>query len=149
MTDELRFERLLDAPRDVVFDLFTAPGGQAAFYQGGEPDWVVRSVCDLRVGGVWRVEFGLSEQELYEHRNVFTVIDRPRRLAFTTTETRLDGRSFDYETEVLFHPRRDQTMLTLVQRGFPTEELRREHTVGLPGAFAQFEAFMTRSTRSP
>lgn len=35
-----------------MFDTFTEPGGQVAFYSG-EPGWIVRSECDLRVGGVW------------------------------------------------------------------------------------------------
>jgi uncharacterized protein YndB with AHSA1/START domain len=142
MTDELRFERLIKAEREVVFDLFTAPGGQNAFYQGGELDWIVRSECDLRVGGVWKVEFGPSEEEMYQHRHVFKVIDRPQRLVFVTTETRLDGWNFDFETEILFVERGAQTMMTLIQTGFPTEELHREHAVGLPGAFAHLEAFI-------
>lgn len=52
MTYELRFERLIDAEPDVVFDTFTETGGQVAFYSG-EPGWILRSECDLRVGGVW------------------------------------------------------------------------------------------------
>lgn len=142
MTDELRFERLINAEREIVFDLFTAPGGQTAFYHQGKPDEVVRSECDLRVGGVWKVEFGPSPEEIYQHRHVFAVIDRPRRLLFTTTETRLDGSSFDFETEILFDKRGAQTMMTLIQKRFPTEALRHEHTLGLPEAFAQFERFI-------
>jgi uncharacterized protein YndB with AHSA1/START domain len=30
MTTELRFERLINAAREVVFEMFTDPGGQAA-----------------------------------------------------------------------------------------------------------------------
>ena len=148
MTDELRFERLINAQCTIVFDLFTAPGGQNAFYQGGEPKWMVRSECDLRVGGMWKVEFGPSEEEMYQHRHVFKVIDRPRRLLFTTTETRLDGWSFDFETEILFDERGAQTLITLIQRGFPTEELRHEHTIGLPGAFAHLESFIVGQIRA-
>jgi uncharacterized protein YndB with AHSA1/START domain len=148
MTDELRFERVINAEREIVFDLFTAPDGQIAFYRGGEPNWLIRSECDLRVGGVWKVEFGPSEEEMYQHLHVFKVIDRPRRLLFTTTETRLDGWSFDFETEILFDERGAQTMMTLIQRGFPTEELRREHTIGLPGAFAQLEDLIVEVLQS-
>jgi len=79
---------------------------------------------------------------MYQHLHVFKVIDRPQRLLFTTTETRLDGWSFDFETEILFDERGAQTMMALIQRGLPTEELRREHTIGLPGAFAQLEDFI-------
>jgi uncharacterized protein YndB with AHSA1/START domain len=61
MTHELRFERLIDARPEAVFDSFTEPGGQAAFYEADEPGWIVRSECDLRIGGVWTVEFGPSE----------------------------------------------------------------------------------------
>ncbi|HWF15006.1 MAG TPA: SRPBCC domain-containing protein [Acidimicrobiales bacterium] len=142
MTEELRFERSIDARRDVVFELFTDPDGQIAFYRQGEPDWVVRSECDLRIGGVWQVEFGPSEGEIYTHRHVFKVIDPPQRLVFSTHETRPDGSGFDSETEILFNERGAQTVMRVIQRGFPTEELRYEHSAGLPEAFAQFERFV-------
>jgi uncharacterized protein YndB with AHSA1/START domain len=143
MTHELRFERLIDAKPEVVFDSFTEPAGQAAFYGKDEPDWVVRSECDLRVGGVWTVEFGPSETQLYRHRHVFKVIDRPGRLVLTTTETRLDGSSFDTEMEFVFEEQEGQTLMKLLHRGFPTTELRDEHRVGLPNAFAQLDRFVT------
>ena len=37
MTDELRLERVIDAPPDVVFDAFTTDGGQIAFYGTDDP----------------------------------------------------------------------------------------------------------------
>jgi uncharacterized protein YndB with AHSA1/START domain len=144
MSHELRFERLIDAEPKLVFDAFTEPGGQAAFYDQGEPGWIVRSECDLRVGGVWTVEFGPSEDRIYRHRHVFEVIDRPHRIVMTTTETRLDGSSFDTEMEFLFTPREGKTLLRLLHRGFPTEELRDEHTRGLPKAFAQLNQYLQR-----
>ncbi|MBV9354571.1 MAG: SRPBCC domain-containing protein [Chloroflexi bacterium] len=143
MTYELRFQRLINAKREVVFDLFTEQGGQLAFYQQGEAAWIVRSECELRVGGVWSVEFGPSEDEIYRHRHVFNVIDRPRRLLMTTTETRPDGSSFDTETEIRFEEQGWQTLMTVRQMGFPSEALREEHTVGLPEAFDQFERFVS------
>ena len=68
MTHELRVERVIDAEPEAVFDAFTEPGGQVAFYQGPVPGWIVRSTCDLRVGGVWSVEFGPAADQLYRHR---------------------------------------------------------------------------------
>jgi uncharacterized protein YndB with AHSA1/START domain len=143
MTYELRFERLINATREVVFDMFTDPGGQAAFYRQNEPGWIVRSECDLRVGGVWSVEFGPSEDQIYRHRHVFAVIDRPRRLLITTTETRLDGSSFDTEAEFVFEEQGGQTLMKMFSRGFPTKELRDEHRVGLPEAFIQLARHIT------
>lgn len=142
MNEELRFERLINAGRDVVFELFTDHGGQVAFYQQDEPGWVVRSECDLRPGGLWKVDFGPSEQALYTHRHVFTAIEPPCQLLFTTSEIRPDGADFDSETEILFEEVGDQTLMTVIQRGLPTEELRLEHTVGLLDAFAHLEHFV-------
>jgi uncharacterized protein YndB with AHSA1/START domain len=143
MTHELQFERLIDAKPEVVFDAFTEPGGQAAFYRQNEPGWIVRSECDLRVGGVWTVEFGPSEDRIYRHRHVFELIDRPRRVLMTTTETRLDGSSFDTEMEFVFEERAGKTLLRMFHRGFPTTELRDEHRRGLPAAFAHLDQFVS------
>jgi uncharacterized protein YndB with AHSA1/START domain len=142
MTHELQFERMIDASPEDVFDAFTEPGGQVAFYRQNEPGWIVRSECDLRVGGVWTVEFGPSEDRIYRHRHVFKVIDRPRRLLTTTTETRLDGSSFDTEMEFVLAEQEGKTLLTLFHRGFPTSELRDEHTRGLPDAYAHLGEFV-------
>ena len=51
MTRELRVERVLDAAPEAVFDAFTDPDAQWEMYADA-PDWVVRSECDLRVGGL-------------------------------------------------------------------------------------------------
>ena len=148
MTDELRFERVIDAPPDVVFETFTTAGGQDAFYGQDDPGWIVESACDLRVGGVWTVSFGPSTSHLYRHRNVFEVVDRPRRLVLATTEFRPDGSSFDFAIELTFEEQDGRTLMTLTQTGFPTTELRDEHGRGVPNAFARLErAIRTRQKR--
>ena len=139
MTDEMRFERLIDAPPEAVFDAFTTDGGQVAFYGQDDPGWIVESDCDLRVGGVWTVTFGPSRRRLYRHRHVFEAIDRPRRLVLTTTESRPDGASFDIGMEFTFEEQDGKTLMTMTQTGFPTAELRDEHGRGLPNAFARLE----------
>jgi uncharacterized protein YndB with AHSA1/START domain len=136
---ELRFERLLAAAPERVFDAFTDPAGQREFYGTDAAGWIVDSRCDLRVGGVWEVSFGPSPAELYRHRHVFEVIDRPCRILIASTETRLDGSSFETTLEFTFEARGAGTLMTMVQSGFPTEELRDEHTRGLPNAFARLE----------
>jgi uncharacterized protein YndB with AHSA1/START domain len=139
MTLELRYDRLIAASPERVFDAFTSPAGQREFYGTDAPGWVVDSRCDLRVGGVWSVSFGPSRDELYRHRHVFEAIERPRRILLTTTETRLDGSSFTTSMEFTFAPRDGGTLMTLHHAGFPDEVLRDEHTRGLPNAFDRFE----------
>jgi uncharacterized protein YndB with AHSA1/START domain len=139
VTDEVRIERVIDAPPEVVFEAFTTPGGQEAFYGQDDPGWIVESVCDLRVGGAWTVTFGATRGQLHRHRHVFEAIDRPRRLVLATTEFRADGSSFNFAIEFTFEPRDGRTVMTIVQTGFPTDELRDEHGRGVPKAVARLE----------
>ena len=139
MIDELRIERVIDAPPDVVFETFTGEDGHQAFYGQDDPGWIVESDCDLRVGGVWTITFGPSRTRLYHHRHVFEVIDRPRLLVLATTESRPDGSSFDFAIEFAFEARDDGTLMAITQTGFPTAELRDEHGRGAPNAFARLE----------
>jgi uncharacterized protein YndB with AHSA1/START domain len=139
MSLDVEFARLIDATSQEVFDAFTDPDGQEAFYGQDDSGWIVRSQCDLRVGGVWTVEFGPSPRELYRHRHVFEVIERPRRLLPASTEIRLDGSSFHTKLEFTFEARDGKTLMTMTQRAFPTAELREEHQRGVPNAFARLE----------
>jgi uncharacterized protein YndB with AHSA1/START domain len=139
VTDELRIERVIGAPPGVVFDAFTTRGGQEAFYGTDDPGWIVESRCDLREGGLWTVSFGPSQDQLYEHRSVFEVVDRPRRILLATTERRPDGSGFDFSVEFTFEEQDGQTRMTIIQSGFPTEALREEHGRGVPHAFDRLE----------
>ena len=137
MSEDIRFAHMIDAAPEVVFDGLTEQGGQEAFY--AEPGWNVESDCDLRVGGLWTVTFGPSQDELYRHDHVFRVIDRPRRLVADTTESRPDASSFEFEIEFLFEDLGgEETLMTMIQRGVPTE-LRDEHRDGVPPAFGRLE----------
>jgi uncharacterized protein YndB with AHSA1/START domain len=139
MTGELRLERVIDAPPDVVFEAFTSHGGQLAFYGTDDPAWIVQSQCDLRVGGLWTVTFGPSPNHLYRHQSVFEIIDRPRRIVLATTASRPGRPSFDFAVEFTFEEQDGRTLMTVIQSGFPTPELRDEHGRGVPNAFARLE----------
>jgi Activator of Hsp90 ATPase homolog 1-like protein len=97
---------------------------------------------------VWIVEFGPSPRELYRHRHVFEVIERPYRLVLASTETRLDGLSFHTQLEFPFEARDGKTLMTMTQRGFPSAELREEHERGVPNAFARLDRLIQLS-RTP
>ena len=146
MTGELRIERVIDATPEVVFDAFTTRGGQEAFYGTDAPGWIVESRCDLREGGLWTVTFGPSWDHLYEHRSVFEIVERPRRIRLATTERRPDGPSFVFSVEFTFEEQHGQTRMTIIQSGFPTEELREEHGRGVPHAFDRLERAIRASS---
>jgi uncharacterized protein YndB with AHSA1/START domain len=142
MSDDLRFERVIDAPLDVVFETFTTPDGQQAFYGQDDPGWIVESACDLRVGGVWAVTFGPAPHRLYRHQHRFEIIDRPHRLVMATTEFRADGSSLDFTTEFNFSDANGRTLMTMIQSGLPSADSRAEHARGVPNAFDRLERFL-------
>ena len=145
MSDDLRLERLYDAAPEIVFDAFTDPDAQKELYADG-PEWVVESACDLRVGGRWTIEFGPPARE----SNVFTVVDRPRRLGYLTTMTMPDGTSFDTDLEVTFEEEAPgRTRLTIVQRGFPTTGLRDELAGGWPDVLDGLGRVVAARTAGP
>jgi uncharacterized protein YndB with AHSA1/START domain len=130
VTHDLRVERAYDAAPEVVFDAFTDPRAQWEMY-ADEPDWIVQSECDLRVGGRWTIEFGPPDGPPSRETCVFEVVDRPRRLVFRSTMALPDGSSVDTRTHVTFTGTTGgQTRLTVVQTGFPAADLRGEWTDG-------------------
>jgi uncharacterized protein YndB with AHSA1/START domain len=137
VSEDVRFARLINARPEVVFDAFTGQDGQEAFY--GATGANLESECDLRVGGHWTVTFWLARDEVYRHDHVFRVIDRPNRLLLGTTESRPDGSVIEFEIEYLFEARGHKTLMTMIQRGLPTPELRDEHLGGVPEAFESLE----------
>jgi uncharacterized protein YndB with AHSA1/START domain len=129
---DLRLERVYEAAPEVVFDAFTDPDAQKELYADA-PDWIVESECDLRAGGRWTIVFGPPGREPARETNLFHEVDRPRRLVYRSTMTMPDGSSFDTDMLVSFEEETGGTRLTIVQRGFPSDELRDEIAGGWPG----------------
>jgi uncharacterized protein YndB with AHSA1/START domain len=149
VSHELRFERVFDAAPEEVFDAFVDPEGMGEIYGADEPGWIVESEGEVRVGGAWSVAFGPSRGELYRFTHLFRTIDRPRRVAFATTETAPDGTSFDLDVEIAFEERDGKTLMTVVQRGFPSAEVRDLHGVGQPNAFDRLARFVRSRESGP
>jgi uncharacterized protein YndB with AHSA1/START domain len=131
LSHDLRLERIYDAAPEVVFDAFTDPDAQKELYADA-PDWIVEAECDLRVGGQWSIAFGPPGGTPARETNVFQVVDRPWRLVYTSTMTMPDGSSVNTDMEVTFQEEQGRTRMTIVQRGFPTADLRDEFAGGWP-----------------
>ena len=123
MSHDLTVERLLDSTPEVAFDAFVDPDAQRELYADA-PDWIVDSECDLRVGGRWTITFGAPGDEPAREANVFEEIERPRRLSFSSTMRMPDGSSIHTHVGVTFDPENGKTRIRIVQRGFPSPELR-------------------------
>ena len=143
MTHDLRLERLFDAAPDEVFDAFTDPKAQEEWYLDG-PDFVVTATIDLRVGGTWEASFGPAGEAPYREVTVFTEVDPPNRLAYTSTFHNADGSSFVTDLVVTFDARGGKTLMTIVQTGFPTEQDRDDHQGGWPSFIDRLERVVAK-----
>lgn len=129
MSFDLRLERVYDAPPEMVFDAFTDPNAQQELYADA-PDWIVQSVCDLRLGGQWTITFGPPGSEPARETNTFLVIDRPRRLIYASSMRLPDGSTVETAMQVTFEEDDGGTRVTIVQGGFATTERRDEFAGG-------------------
>jgi uncharacterized protein YndB with AHSA1/START domain len=142
LSHDLRLERVYPVAPEEVFDAFTDPDAQRELYADA-PDWIVESACDLRVGGSWTISFGPPDQRPARETNVFQVVERPRRLVYSSTMTMPDGSSIDTGMEVTFQDEDGGTRLTIIQRGFPTAETRDEFAGGWVSILDQLRRVVT------
>ena len=73
---EIVFTRVIDAPRESVFDAWTDPE-QLAMWFGPKGLTVETHAIDIRVGGVWRFDM-VGPGVRYDNRMTFLRIERPR-----------------------------------------------------------------------
>jgi uncharacterized protein YndB with AHSA1/START domain len=141
MSYELKIERVFDAPPEVVFDTLVDPDAQQEIFSGGPPGYrLLESSIDLRVGGTWSVVAGPADGEPDRLTYVFTEIDRPHRLAADLTMYIGDwGRTVDSTVTFTFEEQDGKTLVTLVQGGFETEEMRDAYLSGAPGFMDAFQ----------
>ena len=105
-----------------------------------EAHWVVEASTDLRVGGAWRVACGPSRDEMYVEEGRFEVVDPPHRVVYTCAHRMVGRDPFETRITVTFDARGDQTLVTLVDSGFPDDEVRGEFERGWPAFLDTFQA---------
>ncbi len=144
MTHELRVERLIAATPEEVFDAYTDPEAQKVWFTILNPDMIVENEVDLRVGGQWVSTWGFSPEEMFRETNLFEVVDRPRRLVSTSVGSTPDGMTLETHVEVTFEAHGEKTLMTVIQTGFPDEEMR-DFFAGTAwiGAFDRLEAYFS------
>lgn len=124
---EIVFARVLDAPREAVFDAWTDPDQLTAWF-GPEGMTIETRAIDMREGGVWRFDMVAANGTRYGNRMTFLIIDRPYRIEVEHGADSDDdpGR---FRMLVTFDSQSDgKTVLTLRQM-HPTKA-QREATIG-------------------
>ena len=146
MTLHMRVTRHLPGTPDEAFDAYTDAGKQKIWFGIlDEEPGIVEIDVDLRVGGRQTAVWGPSPDFLFRETQAFLEIDRPHRMVTESTGTGPDGTTMTTRIEVTFEARDGGTLMTVVQSGFPTPQLR-DFFVGevWTGAFARIEAYLTR-----
>lgn len=157
---EIFAERLLDAPRDLVFKVWTDTSHLEQWWGPAGFTTTTRS-AQMKPGGEWRFVMHGPDGTDYENIITFLAVEPPARLAY---RQRGDGETRDvtFETEVTFTAEGDRTRLRMRMR-FPSNEARdhviekygaleglREHVARLRDHLALQDAFViTRAFAAP
>ena len=149
---ELTVTRIIDAPRELVFRLWTDPE-HAARWWGPQGFTTISCEMDVRPGGAYRACMRSPEGTRHCRRGIYREITAPERLVFTFAWEDAGGNP-GHETvvTVTFVEIGGKTELTLHQAVFETVTARNEHQRGWTSTierFAEYLASQSASSPSP
>ncbi|MEX2127081.1 MAG: SRPBCC domain-containing protein [Xanthobacteraceae bacterium] len=136
---ELIIKRVLNAPRERVFEAWTDPALAVKWW--GPKDYPATFLeMDVRVGGTWsgRLRATADGREL-THRGVFREIVEPSLLIFTFAWDEEGERGLETIVTLTFTDLGGRTLLTLHQTPFQSAEERDGHQSGWNSAFDRLE----------
>jgi uncharacterized protein YndB with AHSA1/START domain len=139
---ELKITRLFNAPRSLVFQVWTQP---EHFSRWLGPKNFTTTFCqmDVRIGGTYRACIRSPEGTDHWMQGVYHEIIEPERLVFTFVWEDEDGQP-KQETivTVTFAEQDGQTLLTFHQALFESVESRDSHRSGWSECFDRLEAYL-------
>ena len=134
---ELVLTRVFDAPRELVFKVWTDPK-QVARWWG--PHGFANPVCelDLRPGGAILIHMRGPDGTVYPMTGVFQEIVRPERLVFTSAALDSDGKPmFEVLTTVTFADEGGKTKQILRARVIKTTPQAAPYIAGMEQGWTQ------------
>lgn len=137
--------RVLAAPRDVVFRAFVEPERMKLWW-APRGFRMLSCALDLREGGAWRMriksdETGAVQTEVGTYRE----IREPERLVFTHAWLRTNGTLTPPTlVTVTFAERRGQTEVSFMQSDFHSQEFCRSHEDGWSSSLEQLTEYAPR-----
>ena len=139
----LTLSRTFDAPRALVFKLWSEPAHLARWW--GPKGFVARSVeMDFRVGGAWKVILKSEEAGFDFHMGgVYREIRAPERLSFTFKWDAAHGKAaLDTVATITLTEQDGKTRLDLHQAPFQMLDARASHQGGWGDVFDRLEAYL-------
>ena len=142
---ELVITRIFDAPRRLVFKMWTEPEHLVRWWGPGGFA-TISSRMDVRPGGAWLRSMRASDGSLIRKHGIYREIVAPERLVFTYVTDDLEG---DLGSETLvtvtFADLGGKTRLTLHQAPFQAVATRDDHLRGWTGALERFAEYLAAS----
>jgi uncharacterized protein YndB with AHSA1/START domain len=142
----LRIERTFDAPAEAVFEAWTSKEVLRRWLHAG-PDWETPvAEVDLRVGGSLRIVMrGPEAGRERGARGEYTLVERPRRLAFTWVWD--DDPENPQLIELEFSEDEGRTTVVMLNSGIPTDEDRDGQEFGWGLCHDNLDRALARSHR--
>ena len=133
--------RILDAPRSLVFKVWTQPEHMVRWL--GPKDFTAHSArLDLRPGGAWSARIVSPQGKEYGMGGAYREVAAPERLVFTFAWDENGERGHETLVSVSFAERDGRTELTFHQTGFETLESRDGHHGGWSECFGRLAAYL-------
>jgi uncharacterized protein YndB with AHSA1/START domain len=137
---ELIVSRVVDAPRELVWQAFTEPEHIAAFWGGPGITVPVESVTmDVRPEGGFELTMVTPDGTEYPNRCEYVEVDEPRRLVLSEPDTGIT-------MTITFTEVGDRTEVKIHQVGVPERFLGPEAEAGFAAMFDKLEALLDRWT---
>jgi uncharacterized protein YndB with AHSA1/START domain len=129
VTSMLELTRVVQAPRDKVFELFTDPGRLAHWW--GPSGFSIPAIdFSPRVGAAYRIAMQPPGGELFHLTGTFHEVDPPSRLAFSFVWDPADPDDVETVARLSFRDSGDSTEILLSQGPFKTDARRELHRDG-------------------
>jgi uncharacterized protein YndB with AHSA1/START domain len=134
---DLVITRVFDAPRELVFKLWTDSKHMAQWWG---PNGFTNPVCelDLRPGGAIRIHMRAPNGVVYPMTGVFKEVLEPERLVFVSSALDDNGNSmFEVLNTITFAEQNGKTSLTMQARVLATTALAPQHLKGMQAGWTQ------------
>ncbi|NUM55834.1 MAG: SRPBCC domain-containing protein [Candidatus Hydrogenedentes bacterium] len=140
----LLITRVLDAPRELVFKVWTQPQHLAQWW--GPKNFTTPDCnIDVRPGGFYRIHIRSGEGKDYWMQGVYREVVEPERLVFTFSWDTPEGkRGHETIVTVLFEDANGKTKFTFHQAVFESDSSRNDHNTGWSECFDRLAAYVAR-----
>jgi uncharacterized protein YndB with AHSA1/START domain len=145
---ELTIVRVFDAPRSLLFQVWTQPHHFPSWL--GPKDFTTTSCqMDVRSGGIYRACIRSPEGNDHWMQGVYREVIAPERLVFTFAWADENGQP-KHETlvTVTFTEQNKQTLMTFHQAIFESSESRHAHHAGWSECFDRLESYLALQEKS-